>query len=1221
MLKQNWMKGWMRRSEMFVALLVVLLAITAGAQTVPSIVVTSATTISNSGMSAPGKVVQDTCGNIYELEAGGNLLEIPEGGGPSIYITNQGSIYSGDGLLGGLTIDTSNNLYVGSKWNGYVLKIPSTNCVPQPGAASQILNGSIGSFTGYWYDPGDIATDAAGDAFVVTDSFGGGSGGIFMQIATGTLAGTGVAVTSGAKGVNQITDITVDAAGDVFFTASGSGNVYEIPVASYGTSNATVVISSGINTALGVAFDSLGDLFIGDSGAGKIFEVPNAIPSGGTTASLQYKSMFLVASGLTINAPITLSSDGRSIFYTNSSSNIYQQTIGNANFGSVAVGSSASSTISVAFNAAVTPTAFTLATSGTFGTPAGTCAAGTSYTAGQSCTYTAKFTPLAPGASRAGFALTNSSGAALATAYVSGIGTGAGITVDAGKVSSVGGGFKAPQAVVLDASGNSYFADPGANAVYEFKLGSTTAISIGTGLSKPSGVAVDGFGDVLISDTGNNRIVEVPVVNGALSNSAQVTITPVDSKGNAAAIAGAILSGPTGLTADVAGNLYIADTGNNRIVYLPFEEGWNTSAASVLGSGLTAPLATAIDAVGNLFIASSGSGQIFKLPAPVTSGVQQLAAVGYSNPSSLATDASGSLFVVSQGSGVVLRIPNIAGALNPNTAIEAGFGIANPYGVAVDAYGNLYVADSADAAAYMVTRTTTSEAFGDWAVGSPSGALPIYLENEGNQSLVFANPYSTGSGNTGDFTLSSTAANVCGNSATLAVGAGCELDATFLPTATGARTETLVLNSNAVNVAAPQVVLSGNGATLVATKTALAITSPASGTPFFGQPLTLTATATSSSGTPAGAADLVVDGVISGKATLSSGGVATFSLPNGLTGGSHSLQAVYLGNTSFDGSTSTILLLTVTTAPTTSTLVITTPNINPMSALSGASVTFNITVASTGVGIPTGTVKFVTGTTTLGSVALAPAVGGTFQASLTTTALPVGTDLVTATYSGDANYIGSSASGTVVVVSSPTLILSSTGTSLTSSTTGGTNSTITFNATSEGGWNGLITYQCLASSLPVNSICVFSPGQVTMTPSTASANYPPAASASQMWIVANNPPNTPGQSSVLWWMGGLSGLALCFVRRRLMRGAWATITMMVGVVLLALSASGLLACTSAAYSTPTGTTTVTVLAYADPYVTGSTTTQPCGVNTTTKLADPTLAPCSVKTYQVSLTVQ
>jgi sugar lactone lactonase YvrE len=1212
MLNKDWIKSWIRGSAWIAALLLPALASTAGAQTIPSIVVSSATTINNSGMSSPGKVAQDSCGNLYELEAGGNLLEIPANGGSSIYLANYGGSYAGDSQVAGLAIDSSNNLYVGNKWNGDAIKIPSSNCVPNPSLATPVLGSALNNLDGYWYDPGDVVVDGKGNLYVSSDGFyaPGSSGQIFEQ----TSAGVGVLVMA-SNGIPQVESLAVDAAGDVFFTTYQSGTVYEVAAANFGTSSPTAVITSGLKTAYGLAFDAAGNLYIGDSTAGAIYEVP-------FTTSLQFSKIYLVASGIPLGNPLSLAKDGKTILYTSgTNSSIYEQVVGGANFGSVAVGSSGTATVNVAFNAAVQPASIAFSANSAFVSTGGTCAGGTKYVAGNGCTITAKFAPATPGLASGGIVLNNATGAALATAYLEGTGTGAGLTLDTGALSSVGGGFTTPTSVALDGAGNSYFADSGANAVLEFAPGATKGVSIGTGLSKPTGVAVDGAGNVIIADTGNNQIVEVPVVNGKLSNAAQFAIVTASTTSNGVVtptlVAGSALSNPAGVTVDALGNLYIADTGNNRVVYLPYNGSWNLALASALGSGLSAPLATTVDASGNAYVASSGSGQIYRFPAPLASGVQQLVAVGYSKPSALATDASGSLFVVDQGNGNVIRIPSLNGTLNPNVAVEVGIGNSSPYGLAADSFGNLYVADSTAAAAHLITRTAITESFGDWAVGSPSGPLPVKVENSGNQALVFASPFSTASGNTADFSLSSSPASECANGASIAVGAGCELDATFQPTASGTRTETLVLNSNAANAAAPQVILTGVGAAEVKTASALAITSPSNGTPFFGQPITLTATVSSSSGTPGGAAQLLVDGVVTAQASLSSG-VATFTLATGLTGGSHSLQAVYLGSSTFDGSTSSTLSLAVSTAPTASAMAITAPYIQPYSAVVGASVTFTVAVGSTGVGIPTGTVTFTTGGKSLGSAPLAPAAGGGFQAALSTTALPVGVDVVTATYSGDANYVGSSTSGTVTIVSGPTVTVTSGGTTLSSSDSFQTS--LTFTNTSYGGWQGVVGYQCVASTLPVNAICVFSPGQVTVTPSTAGVTYP--AATTTLKVVVDNPPNSPAQGSMLWWVGGLSGLMLFWMRRRMMRGVWANLTMMAGAVLIAIAATGLTACgNSIPYATPAGSSTITVLASSDPYATGVTNaTQPC-VNATSGATGPTQGPCTQQSYQISLTVQ
>jgi sugar lactone lactonase YvrE len=1240
------MKSWTQRAASLLPQLTMmglLLAFAAAAgAAVPPVTISSQSAYPATGLGgATNGAVTDQCGNVYAMDNGWNggiLYEIPFGGGKAVTIakaTGLGQGWDNDDFL--YMDNAKANLYVQEGWGGTpAYKIPVVNCALNVTGMTGIGAPAGSSFNGYWWESTAIAADNAGDAFIAT------SGTTLFELAADGKTYTNLLPNKTYTTLPaNITSMAVDGSNNIYFLMNKA--VYELPYSAASSSYAAtpVQLSTGYNgvkytTPMGLSVDALGNLYVADQGpasypppnysqsyiTGAIYEIPNESTTNATTKAVTWAlnpaDEFVVVSGIGPQTAANLDQQGN-FFFTTHGSSIYVATSGKANLGSVAAGTSAKSTLGVAFNAAVTPASLAFTGGGSFSSTANTCKMNTAATVGSSCTITAQFSPSAPGPFTGGLILLDGSSNVLAASYLTGAGLGAGVTLDPGAVSKAGSSFTSPKQIVVTNNGG-YVVDSAQNAVLYFATPTAKAVVIGNGLSDPSGVAVDAFGNVLIADTGNNRIVEVPVVSGSPSTAAQVTISPVDAKGNSAAIAGAILSGPTGLTLDSAGNLYIADTGNNRIVLVPYSGGWNVAAAASIGSGLSKPLATAVDPWGNLYIANSGTGQIFELPAPVPGVAQQLVAVGYNNPSALATDASGSLFVVNQGAQTVLRIPRLNGALNPNGSVEVGLGIADPYGVAVDAAGNIYVTDSMNAAAYSVARTSTTDAFGDWAVSTASGALPIYLENAGNQPLTFATPYFTATGNTGDFSLSTTAANICGNGASLATGAGCELDATFQPTATGARSETVTINSNAVNSAAPQVVFSGSGIPLTATKTVLAVTSPATGTPFFGEPLTLTATVTAASGTPAGMALLVVDGIIAGEATANSSGVATFTLANGLTGGSHVLQAVYEGNSTFDGSTSSALALAIGTAPTTSTLAITVPFYNPYSIVTGTSVSFDVTVSSTGVGIPTGTITFATGSTTLGTVALAPAAGGTFQATLATTALPVGTDLVTATYSGDANYVASTTSVTVVVVAQPVVLLSTTGTTLTSSASG--NSSITLNALTEGGWTGVVSYQCDPTTLPANALCLFAPAQVTVTPSTPTASYPLSSTQSTLQVVVNNPPNSPVMSSMLWWLGGLSGLVLLFVRRRTMRGAWASVSLLAGVVLLAISAAGLTACSSSniQFATPKGTSTVKVYAYADPYKANSTTTQACGANAS-GVATPGLAPCSMTTYQISLTVQ
>jgi len=164
-----------------------------------------------------------------------------------------------------------------------------------------------------------------------------------------------------------------------------------------------------------------------------------------------------------------------------------------------------------------------------------------------------------------------------------------------------------------------------------------------------------------------------------------------------------------------------------------------------------------------------------------------------------------------------------------------------------------------------------------------------------------------------------------------------------------------------------------------------------------------------------------------GTATLNSEGVAELQSTT-LPGGSNSLTASFPGDASFMASTSAPLAFNVTPAVTT----LATPTSMPFDSIVGSPVTLIVRLSvNSGGAAPTGTVTFLNGSTTLGSANLVgtsatsngPAFGA---ASLATSSLPSGTDSVTAVYSGDNNYAGSTSPALSVTVLKdvPTLTLS-----------------------------------------------------------------------------------------------------------------------------------------------------------------------------------------------------
>ena len=144
-----------------------------------------------------------------------------------------------------------------------------------------------------------------------------------------------------------------------------------------------------------------------------------------------------------------------------------------------------------------------------------------------------------------------------------------------------------------------------------------------------------------------------------------------------------------------------------------------------------------------------------------------------------------------------------------------------------------------------------------------------------------------------------------------------------------------------------------------------------------------------------------------GTGTLS-GGVATFTTSS-LATGSNSITAVYAGNTTDAGSSSTAISQVVNKEATLTTLA---SSLNP--SIFGQLVTFTATVSAQtpGTGAPTGTVTFLSGPTTLGTGTLSSGV-----ATLSTSSLAAGSFPITAVYGGDTNNAGSTSTVTTQVVS------------------------------------------------------------------------------------------------------------------------------------------------------------------------------------------------------------
>jgi serine/threonine protein kinase, bacterial len=187
-----------------------------------------------------------------------------------------------------------------------------------------------------------------------------------------------------------------------------------------------------------------------------------------------------------------------------------------------------------------------------------------------------------------------------------------------------------------------------------------------TSLQGPVGVAVNAAGDVYVTDARNNRVLKL-----AAGSSTQ---TELPFTG---------LKDPGGVAVDAAGSVYITDS-SERVLKLAA----GSSSQTVLPfTGLLDATGVAVDAAGGVYVADVYNNRVLKLA--VGSGAQtELPLTGLFEPTGVAADAAGSLFVADTKNRVVKV------AAGSSTQVVLPFtGLNDPWGVAVDTAGGVYVTD------------------------------------------------------------------------------------------------------------------------------------------------------------------------------------------------------------------------------------------------------------------------------------------------------------------------------------------------------------------------------------------------------------------------------------------------------------------------------------------------------------------------------------------------
>ena len=240
-------------------------------------------------------------------------------------------------------------------------------------------------------------------------------------------------------------------------------------------------------------------------------------------------------------------------------------------------------------------------------------------------------------------------------------------------------------------------------------------------------------------------------------------------------------SGPAGLAADGAGDIFIADFNNNRVVELPTGCTSGSCQTIVPATGLNGPAGVAVDGLGDIFIADYYNNRVVELPTGCTSSsCQTTVGSGLSGPASVALDSAGDVFIANRGSSLVTEVP--AGCTTSSCQTSVGSGLNGPLGlaVAVDEAGNVFIADTNNNRVVEVQRNSVN--FGSVNIGS-SGS--VTLTYNVNASITLAsNPLALTQGAANlDFTATSASTCVGSQSA----GNTCTVTINFAPAAPGLR--------------------------------------------------------------------------------------------------------------------------------------------------------------------------------------------------------------------------------------------------------------------------------------------------------------------------------------------------------------------------------------------------------------------------------------------------
>jgi large repetitive protein len=622
-----------------------------------------------------------------------------------------------------------------------------------------------------------------------------------------------------------------------------------------------------------------------------------------------------------------------------------------------------------------------------------------------------------------------------------------------------------------------------------------TKAAINAELNGPYGIAADSAGDVFIVDHGNFRIREVNtsgIINTVAGNGTSSATRPAND-------ANALTSSfdqPYAVAVDSAGNLYISDHGTSTIYKVAVGSiyyfagtgtaGYSGDNVAATSTTLNNPTGLSVDAWGNLFFADSGNNRIREINTSgiitTVAGNGTMAFLGdkglatnaeVAQPSDVRLDTAGNLYIDDYSNeriravGVVKATPTVGLSLSPTSVVygaeNATFSATVPTGSSTVTFSN---GSGWTSGAIAVTGGTVTSSISNatWAAGS----YTISAAYAGNSEYQAVTPTATFTVTKASPTLSVTSSGLTasyGSSVTFTatISAGATGSITFLDSGssigTGTiggttatfTTTTLAVGTHTITASYAATTdfnaVTSTSITQTVTKATPTLSVTSSGTPA-APGASVKFTATISSG-PTGTITFYDSGTSIGTGTIS-GTTATFSTTT-LALGSHSITAGYAGSTDYNSVTSIVFTQAILATPTLSVATSATPTTY------GTSVTFTATISAG----PTGSITFYDSGTSIGTGAISSG-----KATLAISTLSAGTHSITAGFAGNPDYaqVTSSAISQVVNKATPTIGLVS------STNPSSYGASVTFTAALSSGPTGTVTFKAGSTTLGTGTI-------------------------------------------------------------------------------------------------------------------------------------------------------